>query len=41
MSELERLVNKMKCLHMEMLPESNSRGPVFSMAGKFPSLLFL
>ena len=40
MSELELLVNKMKCLHMEMLPESNSRGPVFSMVGKFPSLLF-
>lgn len=41
MYELEMLVNKMNCLHVEMLAEPNSRGSVFSIVGKYPSLLFL
>lgn len=37
MYQLEMLVNKMKCLDVEMLQEPNSRDP---MVGTFASLLF-
>lgn len=41
MHELKMLANKTKCLYMEMLQEPQSRAPMFSMVGKFPSFLFL
>lgn len=37
MYELEMLVNKMKCLDVEILQEPNNRVPMFCVMRKFPS----